>query len=347
MALYLGFIGFVVAMLYVDLRLFHREARQPSTKESGTWVAVWVALAGVFGLTLLISGNELFGQALLEHHDNAELAALYFTAYLVEYSLSVDNMFVFLVIFAYFKVMMTNQHRVLFLGILGAMVFRGIFIAAGVTLIRRFEWILYIFGALLIYTAYRIAKGTEDIHPEENPVLKFAARRLPLTHHFDGEKLFTSVNGKRVATPLMLVLIVIETTDIIFAVDSIPAALGITAEPFLVLTSNVFAILGLRALYFLLAGSMHRFHLLKYGLAIILGFVGLKMLLSDVWHPATWLSLSLIVAVLALTSAASLVFPSSAVGETLFVPTDNPFLDEDEIEHDVGEEQAGDTPGEK
>jgi tellurite resistance protein TerC len=333
-ALYIGFIAFVLAMLFVDLRLFHRAAHEPSTKESGTWVAIWVGLAAVFGLTLLFYGNDLFGSALLEAHHNAELAALYFAAYLVEYSLSVDNMFVFLVIFTYFKVKLENQHRVLFFGILGAMIFRGVFIAAGVSLINRFEWVLYLFGGLLIYTAFRIAKGTEDVHPEENPVLKFVAKRFPLTHRYDGQNLLTVQNGKRFATPLLLVLIVIETTDIVFAIDSIPAALGITSEPFLVLTSNVFAILGLRALYFLLAGSMNRFHLLKYGLAVILAFVGVKMLLAEFWHPSTWLSLSVIVLVLAITSVASLVFPQEATEETLYEPRDNPFLDEEDIEGD-------------
>ncbi|MBW3588587.1 MAG: TerC family protein [Actinobacteria bacterium] len=332
MWLYLGFIGFVIAMLVIDLRFFHRDSHVPTTKESGAWVTVWVGMAVGFGVLLLASGNRLFGDALVDPHTNIELAALYFSAYLVEYSLSVDNMFVFLVVFAYFKVGLENQRRVLFFGILGAMVFRGIFIAAGVAIINRFEWVLYLFGALLIFTAYRIAKGTEDVDPSDNPVLKLAARRLPLSHRYDGQKFVTLENGKRLMTPLVLVLIVIETTDIVFAVDSIPAALAITTEPFLVLTSNVFAILGLRALYFLLAGSMNRFHLLKYGLAVILAFVGMKMLLAEVWHPEIWVSLSVIVAVLGATVIASLAFPVPVTTEHLEVPEDNPFLDEDEDE---------------
>lgn len=334
MFLYLGFIAFVLAMLFVDLRLFHRAAHKPSSKESGTWVAVWVGLAVVFGLTLLFYGNDLFGSALDKAHDNTELAALYFSAYLVEYSLSVDNMFVFLVIFTYFKVKLENQHRVLFFGILGAMIFRGIFIAVGTVLLQRFHWVLYVFGVFLLYTAFRVAKGTEDVHPEDNPVLKFVAKRFPLTHRYDSQKLITIENGRRFATPLLLVLIVIETTDIVFALDSIPAAIAITPEPFLILTSNVFAILGLRALYFLLAGSIDRFHLLKYGLGVILGFVGVKMLLSDVWHPPNWFSLSVIVLVLAVTSVLSLVLPKEATEETLYEPRDNPFLDEEDIEGD-------------
>ena len=330
MWLYLAFIGFVIAMLVVDLRFFHRDSHTPTTRESGTWVAVWVGMAVIFGAMLLLFGNRLFGEALIDPHSNTELAALYFSAYLVEYSLSVDNMFVFLVIFAYFKVGLENQRRVLFFGILGAMVFRGIFIAAGVAIINRFEWVLYLFGALLIFTAYRIARGTEEVDPSDNPLLKLAARRLPLSHRYDGQKFATVENGKRLMTPLVLVLIVIETTDIVFAVDSIPAALAITREPFLVLTSNVFAILGLRALYFLLAGSMNRFHLLKYGLAVILAFVGLKMLLAEVWHPEIWVSLAVIVAVLGVTVIASLAFPIPVTTEHLEVPEDNPYLDEDE-----------------
>lgn len=334
MWLYLAFVGFVIAMLVVDLRFFHRDSHAPTTKESGAWAAVWVGMAVVFGVLLLAFGNRLFGDVLVDPHTNTELAALYFSAYLVEKALSVDNMFVFLVTFTYFKVNLEHQRRVLFFGILGAIVFRGIFIAAGVAIINRFEWVLYFFGALLIFTAYRIAKGTEDVDPSDNPILKLAARRLPLSHRYDGQKFLTIENGKRLMTPLVLVLIVVETTDIVFAVDSIPAALAITTEPFLVLTSNVFAILGLRALYLLLAGSMDRFHLLKYGLAVILAFVGLKMLLAEIWHPEIWVSLAVIVAVLGATVIASLAFPVPVTTEHLEVPEDNPFLDEDESSED-------------
>jgi tellurite resistance protein TerC len=267
---YVGFIAFVVAMLLVDLKLFHADEHEQSIKESAIWVGVWVGLALLFGVGVwLLEGGQLAGE--------------YFAGYLIEYSLSVDNMFVFVVIFSYFSVPRAYQHQVLFFGILGAIIFRGLFIAAGTALINTFEWVIYVFGAFLIYTAWRIARGaTEEVHPEHNPVLNFARKRFPTTHKFDGQRLFTIEDGKRVATPLFIVLLFIETTDIVFAVDSIPAIFGVTTEPFIVLTSNVFAILGLRALYFLLAGGIDRLHYLNYGLGIVLGFVGVKMLLTAV-----------------------------------------------------------------
>ncbi|CAN5668079.1 TerC family protein [soil metagenome] len=294
---YVGFIGFVVAMLLLDLKLFQTDDEtEPTPKESGTWVAVWVSLALVFGVALY------FWQG-------GEIAAQYFAGYLIEYSLSVDNMFVFIVIFQYFAIPFKYQHRVLFFGILGALIFRGIFIAVGTALIHNFEWIIYIFGAFLIFTAIRLAKagGGEEIHPEKNPVLKFAQRRFPSTDNFEGHKLFTVENGKRLATPLFITLVFIEVTDVLFALDSIPAIFGITQDPFIVLTSNVFAILGLRSLYFLLAGALNRLHLLNYGLAFVLGFVGVKMLLEavDVKVPI-WLSLVVIIGALGVTTVLSL-----------------------------------------
>ena len=291
---YAGFLLLVIAMLLVDLKFFHAEAEVPSTKQSSAWVAVWVGLAIAFGIGVyFLRGSHEAGE--------------YFAGYLIEYSLSVDNIFVFLVIFNYFKVPASYQHRVLFFGILGAIVFRGLFIALGTTLINRFEWIIYVLGAFLIFTAYRLLRGATDIHPEDNPVLKLFRRRFRTAAAYDGQKLFTVQNGKRLATPLFVVLLMIETTDIVFAVDSIPAIFAITRDPFIVLTSNVFAILGLRALYFLLAGVMDRLRLLKYGLAVILGFVGVKMLLSGIWHPPIALSLGVIVGVLAVTAALSLM----------------------------------------
>ncbi|MDQ3985726.1 MAG: TerC family protein, partial [Actinomycetota bacterium] len=269
--MYAGFIAFVVAMLLVDLRLFHTDTdEEPSVRQSAAWVAVWIGLAVAFGVTVLFwKGGTTGGE--------------YFAGYLIEYSLSVDNMFVFIVIFSYFNVPLKYQHQVLFYGILGAIVFRGAFIALGVALIRNFEWTLYIFGAFLLYTAFRVARGaTEEIHPEDNPVLKLAQRRFRSTSKFDGQKLFTVENGKKVATPLFVTLLFVETTDVVFALDSIPAIFGITEDAFIVLTSNVFAVLGLRALYFLLAGGLKRLHLLNYGLGFVLGFVGLKMLAEAV-----------------------------------------------------------------
>jgi tellurite resistance protein TerC len=303
---YAGFIAFVVAMLLVDLKLFHAEEHDPTTRESATWVAIWVGLAIAFGIGIYLwQGSKEAGE--------------YFAGYLIEYSLSVDNMFVFIVIFTYFKVQRAYQHQVLFFGILGAIIFRGIFIALGYTLVENFEWVIPVFGVFLIYTGWRVARGTaEHIHPEDNPVLKWAQKRFRATTRFEGQKLFTIENGKRVATPLFIVLLFIEMTDIFFAIDSIPAIFGITREPFIVLTSNVFAILGLRALYFLLAGGMDRLHLLKFGLAIILAFVGFKMIGEAIpcsghgmfcedehLHVPIWMSLSFIVSVLAATAVLS------------------------------------------
>lgn len=284
-------------MLFIDLKLFHAEEREPTLREAGTWVGVWVALGLAFGIGVLT-------------WKGTTLSAQYFAGYLIEYSLSVDNMFVFVVIFNYFHVPKSSQHQVLFFGILGAIFFRTIFIVAGVALIRNFEWIVYVFGAFLIYTAFRLARGTGETHPEENPVLRFVQRRLRATHRYHGLRFFAVENGRRLATPLLVVLVFIEMTDFLFALDSIPAVIAISRDPFIILTSNVFAILGLRALYFLLAGAMGRFHLLHYGLAVILAFVGAKMLLEviDVQIPI-WLSLTVIVVVLLSTATLSLRIP--------------------------------------
>jgi tellurite resistance protein TerC len=294
---YIGFIGFVLAMLLLDLRLFQTdEEAEPTVKEAGTWVAIWVSLALLFGAGVWwLQGSEI--------------AVQYFAGYLIEYSLSVDNMFVFIVIFDYFSIPFKYQHRVLFFGILGALIFRGIFIALGTVLVNTFDWVIPVFGVFLIYTAIRLARegGGDEIHPEDNPVLKFAQRKFPSTTKFEGHSLFTVENGKKLATPLFITLIFIEFTDIVFAIDSIPAIFGITRDPFIVLTSNVFAILGLRSLYFLLAGALNRLHLLSYGLAIVLGFVGVKMILEAVHvEVPIWLSLSVIVVVLGATTILSL-----------------------------------------
>jgi tellurite resistance protein TerC len=305
---YVAFLAFVIAMLVVDLRAFHSEEHEPSIKESGMWSAIWIGLGLLFGLGIwALEGGGVAGE--------------YYAGYLIEKALSVDNMFVFVVIFSYFNIPRSKQHQVLFYGILGALVFRGLFIAAGVALIHNFEWIIYVFGAFLIYTAYRIAKGSaEEIHPEDNKVLQFFQRRFRTTTKFDGQKLFTIENGKRVGTPLFITVIFIEFTDIVFAVDSIPAIFGVTEDAFIILTSNVFAILGLRALYFLLAGAVSRLHLLRYGLGIILAFVGVKMLLGAVdVHIPIWASLLFITLVLAGTTWLSLKIPP---------PDDKKALDE-------------------
>ena len=315
---YVAFLAFVVAMLVVDLRAFHGEEHEPTLKESGTWVVIWMGLGILFGVFVYFFAD-----------DGASTAGEYFAGYLIEKALSVDNMFVFVVIFSYFNIPRAKQHQVLFYGILGALVFRGIFIAAGVALIHNFEWIIYLFGAFLIYTAYRIAKGeAEEIHPEDNKVLQFFQRKFPTTTKFDGQKLFIVENGKRLATPLFITLVFIEFTDILFAIDSIPAIFGVTDDAFIILTSNVFAILGLRALYFLLAGAVSRLHLLRYGLGIILAFVGVKMLLGAVdVHIPIWASLLFITVVLAATTYLSLKIPP---------PKDKKGLDE----HERAEVQA-------
>lgn len=294
--LYGGFLTFVLAMLLVDLKVFHADAKADSTKQAAWWAVFWISLGVIFGIIVYFWKGPT-------------LAAEYAAGFLIEKALSVDNIFVFLVIFSYFQVKAEHQHHVLFYGILGAVIFRGIFIAVGVTVIDRFEWVLYLLGALLVYTAFRIAKGSESVHPENNPVLKLFNKRFKTSKDYDGHKLFTIENGKRVATPLFVVLLVVEVTDIAFAVDSIPAIFAISRDPFIILSSNVFAILGLRALYFLLAGSIEKFHLLKYGLAIILGFVGIKMLASNFWHPPISLSLGVIVVTLVATAFLSLKIP--------------------------------------
>ncbi|MFN2611687.1 MAG: TerC family protein [Actinomycetota bacterium] len=295
---YIGFIAFIIAMLLLDLKVFHSSPHQISSKEAAAWVGVWVGIALAFGLILL------FWQG-------PHRAAEYFSGYLIEYSLSVDNMFVFIVIFSYFRVPKEYQHQVLFYGILGAILFRGAFIAAGIGLISAFGWVTYIFGGLLIVTAVRVVRGSSEPDPGRNILLKFFNRHFRATSDFDGQKLFTVSKGKKVATALFVVLLVIETTDIVFAVDSIPAIFAVTRSAFIVLTSNLFAILGLRSLYFLLAETMSRLSMLKYGLALILALVGTKMLLADVIEIPVWVSLAAIVVVLGATVLASFLKPSS------------------------------------
>ena len=281
------FNAFVLIMLALDLGVFHRKSHDVSVKEALTWTFVWIFLAMVFNVIIYFWKGQ---QQALE----------YFTGYLVEKALSVDNIFVFIIIFTYFQIPSKYQHKVLFWGIIGALIMRVIFIFAGVALLERFHFTIYIFGALLIYTGIKMFNhSSSKIDPEKNPVLKFFKKFMPVTQTLHEDKFFVKINGKRFATPLFLVLILIETTDLIFAVDSIPAILAITQNQFIVYTSNVFAILGLRSLYFALAGIVHRFWLLSYGLAIVLVFVGFKMLLIDYYKiPIEW-SLLVIISVIA------------------------------------------------
>jgi len=272
---WVGFCIFILVMLAIDLGLFNRKPHEISYRNAAIWSGVWVALALLFaGLLFGPLGWELFGAA--RHQKGLEFLA----GYLIELSLSVDNLFVFLLIFSYFKVPPKYQHRVLYWGVLGALVMRIAMILLGTELIDRFHWIIYIFGAFLVYTGAQMLRGGEtQIEPEENLVVRFVSRYVPITRHYERRKFFTMIDGKRVGTLLLLVLIVVEVTDLVFAVDSIPAIFGVTTDRFIVYTSNVFAILGLRTFYFLLAGVVEKFHYLKIGLGIVLSFIGVKMLL--------------------------------------------------------------------
>ena len=262
-------------MLAIDLGVFNRRPHEITNRNAAIWSAVWVALAlGFAGLLFGPLGWELFGAA------RSQKALEFLTGYLIELSLSVDNLFVFLLLFSYFKVPTKYQHRVLYWGVLGALVMRVTMILAGTTLINHFHWIIYIFGVFLIYTGIKMLGGDDtEVDPENTPIVRFVTRHVPIVRHYERRKFFTIVDGKRVGTLLLLVLIVVEVTDLVFAVDSIPAIFGVTTDRFIVYTSNVFAILGLRTFYFLLAGVVEKFHYLKIGLGIVLGFIGVKMLL--------------------------------------------------------------------
>lgn len=303
---WVGFIAFVLAMLTLDLGVFNKTPHVVKAKEAAMWTGVWVALALLFA-------------AGLAYFVERQTALTFLTGYVIEESLSVDNIFVIVLIFQYFAVPAKYQHRVLFWGILGALVMRGLFIGVGAALLARFEWIIYVFGAILVVTGVRMAlKQDEEFDGEQNPVVKFVRRFLPVSRDFHGKHFFTVENGRRVATPLLLVLMLVEATDLIFAIDSIPAIFGITRDPFIVFTSNIFAVMGLRSLFFLLAHVVTKFHLLKYGLAVILTFVGAKMLLEHWIHVPILLSLGVVLVVLVLSIVGSLVWPArgSTAGKT-------------------------------
>ncbi|MBV9791128.1 MAG: TerC family protein [Chloroflexi bacterium] len=266
--LWVGFTVFVLGMLALDLGVFHRSAHAVSLKEAGIWSAVWISLALVFN-------------AIIYFNLGPQVGLQFLTGYLIEKSLSVDNIFVFVLIFSYFSVPAMYQHRVLFWGIFGALVMRAILIWVGAALIEQFHWIIYVFGAFLVFTGIRMAfHKDEELHPDENPVVKLFKRFMPVVPEYHGQSFFVRHAGKLAATPLFVVLLLVESTDLVFALDSIPAIFAITTDPFIVYTSNVFAILGLRALYFLLAGVMDKFRYLKIGLSIVLVFVGVKMLIE-------------------------------------------------------------------
>lgn len=284
----------IVVMLLVDLLLVHRTAHVITFREAAIESAVWIAIAIGFGVIV----TQAFG---------GQAGGEYFAGYLIEKSLSVDNVFVWAVIFSYFAVPQEYRFRVLFWGVFGALVLRAIFIFAGVALVEAFDWILYVFGAFLIFTAFKVARHSgSEVHPEHNPILKLVRRLVPSTHEYDGHKLFTRQNGIRLATPLFAVLVLVEATDVVFAIDSVPAILAISHEPFIVFSSNAFAILGLRSLYFLLAGMLPRFAYLKLGLAALLVFAGVKILVSEWWKIPVGISIGIILAILGASIAASI-----------------------------------------
>ena len=293
--LWVVFNVFVLGMLALDLGIFHRKAHAVSIKEAGIWSCVWVSLALIFNLGVY----HIWGQ---------EKALEFLTGYVIEKSLSVDNLFVFLMIFQYFNTPAEYQHRILFWGIIGALLLRAVFIATGSALLANFHWMIYVFGGFLVITGVKMAlQGDEKIEPEHNPVVRLFTRLIPVSHHYHGQSFFVVKEGKKQATLMMLVLVVVETTDVIFAVDSIPAIFAVTQDPFIVYTSNVFAILGLRALYFMLAGIMGMFVYLKVGLSFVLCFVGTKMLLVDVFKIPIGASLAVIGGVLCVAVVASLL----------------------------------------
>lgn len=297
LTLWVVFNIFIVMMLIIDLMVFNRKPHEISIRESLVWTAIWIVMAIIFGIGLY-------------YFMSPEASLEYFTGYLIEKSLSVDNIFVFLLVFTYFGVEPKYQHRVLFWGIFGALVFRLFFILIGVALIERFHWIIYIFGAFLIFTGIKLGlEKDKEIRPDKNPVLLLVRRFIPITKNYHGQKFFIKRGRGYVATPMFVVLVVIETTDIVFALDSIPAIMAITRDTFIIYSANAFAILGLRALYFALSGVMRLFHYLHFGLAFILVFIGIKMLLEGVYQIPTHVTLGIIISTLTISVLLSIFFP--------------------------------------
>ena len=298
---------FVLALLALDLGVFHRQKHVVGFREAIGWTLVWISLAAGFAVLIYFFGHTMVGG---RARPNSELSLEFIAGYLIEQSLSVDNLFVFLLIFRYFRVPRSLQHEVLFWGILGALIMRAIFIVAGITLLNRFHWFIYVFGAILIYSGFKLlGQKDAEIKPEANLVLRGFRKLFPLTKDFEGSKFFVRRGLVRYATPLAVVLIVVETTDLLFATDSIPAVLAVTREPFIVYTSNVFAILGLRSLYFALAGMIEVFHFLHYGLSLILIFIGVKMLASGYMQIPIGVALGVVAGVLLISILLSLLFP--------------------------------------
>jgi tellurite resistance protein TerC len=288
---------FILAMMILDLGVFGRKAHKVKIRESLCWTSFWVVLALLFCAGVY---NYYGHQKALE----------FMTGYLIEYSLSIDNLFVFLLFFRFFKVPVEYEQKALIWGIMIALITRGIFIFAGIALINNFHWIIYVFGIFLVFTAVQIGRGKEqEVHPEKNVAIKLLRRFMPVTHEYSENRFFTVIGNSRYATPLLVVVLVLGTTDVFFAIDSIPAVLAVTTDPFIVYTSNVFAVLGLRSLFFAISGLMKLFHHLQYGLAVILGFVGIKMLITDIYKINIGTSLAFIASVIALSVVASLIWP--------------------------------------
>ena len=302
--LWIGFNIFVLAMLALDLGVFHRKAHAVSGREALIWSIVWISLSLVFNVVIYFFWDRMAPNST---YTNGEAALAFFTGYLIEKSLSVDNIFVFILIFSFFAVPAAYQHRVLFWGILGALIMRGTLIVIGAALLEQFHWIIYVFGAFLIFTGIRMAwNHEENVEPDKNPVLKLFRKFMPVTESFEKDQFFIRRAGKLMATPLFLILLVVESTDLIFAVDSIPAIFAVTRDPFIVYTSNVFAILGLRALYFLLANVMDKFQYLKFGLSAVLVFIGVKMVIVDFYKIPIGVSLGVVASILTISVLASL-----------------------------------------
>jgi tellurite resistance protein TerC len=302
--LWIGFNIFVLALLALDLGVFHRKSHAVSGKEALTWSLVWISLSLVFNVVIYFFWDRMAPNST---YTNSEAALAFFTGYLIEKSLSVDNIFVFILIFSFFAVPAAYQYRVLFWGILGALIMRGTLIAVGAALLHEFHWIIYVFGAFLIFTGIRMAwHHDENVQPDKNPVVKFFRRFMPVTENFEKDQFFVRRAGRLFATPLFLILLVVESTDLIFAVDSIPAIFAVTQDPFIVYTSNVFAILGLRALYFLLANVMDKFQYLKFGLSAVLIFIGVKMVIVDFYKIPVGVSLGVVAGILTISILASL-----------------------------------------
>jgi tellurite resistance protein TerC len=308
-AMWVGFLLFVLLMLAIDLGVFHRKTHEVSLKEAGAWSATWVALALLFNVGVY----AWFGSA---------KAIEFTTGYLIEKALSVDNIFVFVLLFSYFAVPASYQHRVLFWGILGALVMRAAFILLGGVFLAKFHWAIYVFGGLLVVTGIKmLLERNETVDPSKNPIVRVFRRFFPVSERYDGAKFFTNIDGRRVATPLLLALVAIEGTDLIFAVDSIPAIFAITTDPFIVFTSNIFAILGLRSLYFLLAGIISKFKYLKVGLSLVLVFVGGKMLVASFFKIPVGASLAVIATLIGGSILASLVLRPQSEDEKPATPT--------------------------